>query len=524
MAQYAIYLRKSRADLDAEARGEGETLARHRNALTQLASARGLEIAHIYEEIATGDTIADRPQMQALLNAVSAGQYAGVIVNDADRLSRGDGIDQGIVKQTFYSTGTLIITPDRIYDPSNIADEDFFELSLFMARFEYRKIKHRMQTGRARSAAEGNYLGSRPVFGYRRVKRPDRSGWTLEPDPEQACIVRMIFDWYANGCGGRIVGSDTIAGMLNDMGLRTYLGGLYEGDRVRKILTNPIYIGTVSFNKRVKHVRYVGGKRVVTRDPNPQPIVVENAHPAIVDRDLFDRVQSMFAGHAKLPKNKSSPVSNVLAGLVHCSHCGHAMQRKPGVQGRPDLIGCVTPGCPTTAIYIPALESIILDALETWRARYSPSASGRDAPDIDSRADAVVAIDRQIATLSRQLDSLHDLLEQGVYDAQTFVRRRDDVTARIAAARQQRDALASKPTVSDLIRAEMPQIQYVLDAYPMTTDLSLKNQLLKSVISTVIYHKTQRCLRNQTPSDYLEIDVFPLGVDPKKIETASDVR
>ena len=51
---YLIYLRKSRADAEAEARGEGETLARHRTALLALARRMGLEIGGIYEEIVSG--------------------------------------------------------------------------------------------------------------------------------------------------------------------------------------------------------------------------------------------------------------------------------------------------------------------------------------------------------------------------------------------------------------------------------------------------------------------------------------
>lgn len=90
MEQYALYLRKSRADLDAEQRGEGETLAKHRAALTDFAHRRGLMIVREYAEIVSGDSIAARPQMQTLLDDVKRGTYAGVIVNDIDRLGRGD--------------------------------------------------------------------------------------------------------------------------------------------------------------------------------------------------------------------------------------------------------------------------------------------------------------------------------------------------------------------------------------------------------------------------------------------------
>lgn len=55
---YAIYLRKSRVDLEAEAHGEGDTLARHRKTLLALAAAQQLNVTHIYEEVVSGDTIA----------------------------------------------------------------------------------------------------------------------------------------------------------------------------------------------------------------------------------------------------------------------------------------------------------------------------------------------------------------------------------------------------------------------------------------------------------------------------------
>lgn len=139
MDQYALYLRKSRADLDAEARGEGETLAKHRAALTDYARRRGLLIVREYAEIVSGDTIAARPQMQQLLEDVKAGMYAGVIVNDVDRLGRGDSIDQEIIKLTFAAAHCIIITPSRDIDPANPTDDDMLDFSMFMARFEYKK-------------------------------------------------------------------------------------------------------------------------------------------------------------------------------------------------------------------------------------------------------------------------------------------------------------------------------------------------------------------------------------------------
>ena len=69
---YALYLRKSRADLEAEAHGEGDTLARHEHILMELAKSRALPIGAIYREIVSGERIANRPVMQQLLSEVVA--------------------------------------------------------------------------------------------------------------------------------------------------------------------------------------------------------------------------------------------------------------------------------------------------------------------------------------------------------------------------------------------------------------------------------------------------------------------
>ena len=507
MAEYAIYLRKSRADEEAERRGEGETLARHRRALTQLAEQCGYNVVHIYEEIASGDSISGRPEMQKLLHAVGQGMYAGVIVNDMDRLARGDSIDQGIIKQTFYATNTLIITPIKIYDPSNIADDDFFDISMFFARFEYKHSTRRMQTGRSRSAAEGNYLGSRVTYGFKKIKRRDRSGFTLEIDPERAEIVRLVFNWYAYGENGKPLGADEIANRLNSMGLRTDLGHMFDGGRIRVMLQNPSYIGQTSWNKRVKKVRFIDGVKTIERVKNPNPIVVDNAHPAIIDQELWDRVQYMFATHQKRPKNSDAPLQNPLAGLVRCAQCGYFMQRKNGTPPRPDLIWCSRKGCSTTGIYVPVLENTILEGLEGWVAEYSqPAQSLAPQADVDAPARA---IEKQLATFKKQMDSLHDLVEQGVYSVADFVRRRDDLNSRIEAAQAQLDEIKNNPSTEDLIRAQLPQIIHVLESYPLTDDAMLKNELLKSVLSYVDYSKTKKCMRNENPADFLDITLYP---------------
>ena len=141
--EYAIYLRKSRADMEAEAKGEGETLARHEHILLELANKKGLRIGKVYREIVSGETIESRPEMQKLLSDVKLGKWKGVLVVEVERLARGETIDQGVVAKAFRISNTKIVTPMKTYDPNDEFDEEYFEFGLFMSRREYKVINRR---------------------------------------------------------------------------------------------------------------------------------------------------------------------------------------------------------------------------------------------------------------------------------------------------------------------------------------------------------------------------------------------
>ena len=73
--EYAIYLRKSRKDREAEKQGQGETLARHKRILLDLAQKYDYKIGKVYKEIVSGESIAERTEMQSLLKDVEAKKW-----------------------------------------------------------------------------------------------------------------------------------------------------------------------------------------------------------------------------------------------------------------------------------------------------------------------------------------------------------------------------------------------------------------------------------------------------------------
>lgn len=503
---YAMHLRKSRADLKAEARGEGESLARHERRLRDFADRMQLDITAVYREIISGDKLADRPEMQRLLADVSAGLYDGVLTIEVSRLTRGDLMDQGRIINTFKFSGTKIITPEHTYDLMEDWDEDVITSDMMMARREYKYIKRRLQRGRIASATEGLWQGPVP-FGYRKVKIQRGKGWTLEPDPEQAPLVQMIYDMYAKDH----VGGSTIAHRLNALGSRTTRGNLWTADTVVHLMQSPVYLGMVRWNDRVSVTRMVDGAPVTRREKSDVPILSEGKHPALVSPEVWEAAQQARRSHDLTRNHRAAPVRNPLAGLVYCAECGLAMTRKDNGNSRGskyDMLRCPRHGCPTTATALSLVEKAVLDTLASWVVQASAPVS--KAP--DSRQASALSVARAtLERLSAQRERIYAAYEDGAYDTATFVRRRTEKDAEIEAAQAELASLenASTPTPEEIIRLQLPQIRHVLDVYDLTQEPIERNKLLKTVIARIDYRKTTRCYRNQDPASFLTLTMYP---------------
>lgn len=507
---YLIYLRKSRADIEAEARGEGETLARHEKILLELAKRSKLPIGDIYREVVSGETIAARPVMQQLLSEVEQGIWEGVLVVEIERLARGATIDQGIIAQTFKFSNTKIVTPMKTYDPNNEFDEEFFEFGLFMSRREYKTINRRLQQGRIQSVKEGRYVGNKPPYGYQRVKIQNGKGYTLTPDPDQADVVKMIFDLYVT----QRTGVSLIVRKLNDLKIPPAKGDVWVNASIQTIIRNPVYIGKIRWNSRPAKKKMVDGQMIKER-PRAHPdqwILVDGLHQAIVDQDTFNQAQNYLAQNPSRPCPKNSIIRNPLGGLIVCGLCGRKMVRRPYNQKQlPDTLMCPSTACQNISSQLHYVEEKLLLVLEGWLHQYKLNWSENvESPQrdlqIDLKKKSLKRLDDELKNLEKQMDNLHTLLEQGVYSTETFLERSRILNERMTAARADQKGLLNELRLAE-VREEsqrniIPRVEKVLKLYRLTEDPGIKNELLHEVITKAIYTKKVKGRWNAKPDDF----------------------
>lgn len=488
-SRYAMYLRKSRADLELEALGNGETLARHRTMLLDLAARMEILTDQIteYREVVSGESIAARPEMQRLLNDVYLKKYAGVLVVEVERLARGNTKDQGEVADAFQYSNTMIITPSKVYNPSNEFDQEYFEFGLFMSRREYKTIKRRMEAGRIQSVHEGNYVGSSRPYGYN-IKRINKKERILVVNEAEAPVVKQIFNWFTEDrktCG-------QIAKDLTKAGILTLTGNTeWNRGTVKDILNNIHYTGYVRWNRRRSTKEYdaeTGSLNQHKRRLTPEDYqVFKGKHEALISKEQFDFAQTLFTG--QVPVHVNDLVANPFAGILVCAGCGKAMRYQHYKKALPRYAHIDSVNCTKKSVSAQAMNAAIVEALQTFIDDFTVEI--KNASQAEKTGNYEALIEQSKKELKKQeatKEKLFDLLEDGTYTKEEFIERKQICLDRIEIIKNQIKNLQDhQPKIIDY-KEKTVTIQHCIEMLNNdSVSPKSKNDFMKTFIDRIEY-------------------------------------
>lgn len=508
-----MYLRKSRTD--DPALSVEEVLSKHEQMLDDWTlrnipdAGRTIPEGNRYREVVSGETIESRPRVQELLRRIESPRVKAVLIVEPQRLSRGDLEDIGRLVKLLRYSNTIVITLQYTYDLRDERDRDMFERELKRGNEFLEYQKRIMNNGRLLSVQNGNFIGQKPPYGYRKIVIKDgkRKCHTLEPDPETAPIVKMVFELYASGAS-----ANQIAKTLRNMGISTADGGRWVTSSVKQMLTNDHYIGMVHWNKR-KTVKVVeDGEVIATRPRSSDFLVYPGKHPPIIDKELWDAVQAI---KGKLPPVKDrAKNANPFAGLVFCQ-CGARMSRRQymrdGIERcAPRLLCDNQTECGTASCTLSEFTESVIEAMEKAIADFDLK--------LETAPEADMALQEQVvAQLEKRLDELNRL-ELAQWDKYTQERMPkhifDQLNDRLI---QERNSVLSELQAA---KAEVPQkIDYAQkrETFAATVktlqdpDASIKekNLLLKQCIEKIVYNRKKKQSDNRrfgTPEP-MELDI-----------------
>ena len=267
------------------------------NACRKFAQRQGIEIVGTYDDRAMTGTSDRRPGFQRMIQDAEQGGWEYVIVYSLDRFAR-DRYDSAVYKRQLKNHGVRVLSAmENISDdPSGVLMESLLE---GLAEYYSKELAQKINRGMDDNARRCMVNGAAPL-GY--VRGPDGKFAICEPE---AAIVQEIYRRVRDG-----EQLTQIYQNLNDRGIRTKRGNLWNKSSCNKLLSNERYTGVYIY----KDIRIPGGM------------------PQIIPQQLFDAVQLIL-------HNKSNPRSGgpgpqrrrqddgiyYLTGKLFCGHCHSPM-------------------------------------------------------------------------------------------------------------------------------------------------------------------------------------------------------
>jgi len=240
----AIYVRVS----TEEQAKEGISLDAQKDRCVKFCDAKGWEVVKIYEDAGYSAGTMKRPAFQQLLEDVSQKRFETLLVFKVDRFSRNLKDLIGILED-LKGHGVNFTSVTEPIDTTTAMGEAFFQIIGVFAQLERSMVKERVETVFRKKLEDGEYLNRAPMgYIYRNGK--------LAVNPEEAEKVREIFAMWAAGVHYREIAEK----------FSIPFSTLYV------IVKNPTYIGKIKYRDEL----------------------FDGIHPAIVDEQLFEQVNSMI--------------------------------------------------------------------------------------------------------------------------------------------------------------------------------------------------------------------------------------
>ncbi|GHU52469.1 hypothetical protein FACS1894132_02170 [Clostridia bacterium] len=286
------------------------------------------EFAGVYPDYAETGTKDQRPEFQRMLADCRAGKIDMVITKSVTRFARNTVTTLEAVRELKLLGMDVFFEKENIHSMSGDGELMLSILASY-AQEESRSASENVKW-RLRSKFKEGRPSSTVIMGYKLVDG------TFIIVPEEAEVVRMIFDDFLSG-----MGRNAIMKKLTELDVPNKRGGSWTETTIYTMLRNEKYVGDLCLQKWFSE-NHISKKKRMNKGELPQ-YYVENSHEPIIDRDTFIKVQAELDRRAalhSLPPRKSEPYQ--FTGKIVCGQCGKNYRRKINGTGKKAVWVCGT--------------------------------------------------------------------------------------------------------------------------------------------------------------------------------------
>lgn len=265
----------------------------------------------------SGTQTRQRDEYRRLFEDMSEDKFDVIVIKAQERLMRNTKdwyifVDRLVtndiklymyLENTFYTTDNSLITGIKAI----MAEEYSRDLSKKLNNSNKRRIE------KAKKGEDFNCMGSGQTYGFYIVK----GKWYI--DEEQAVIVKEVFEAY-----DRLNSITKTRDYINEKGYKNQHGRHFVPDTIRRILRNEMHKGVLVLNR---NYRDFDKKKILTR-PKEEWIYIYDKIPAIVDTELWDRVNTQLDKHISSDNRGKNTHTYSFSAKIYCKHCGAPLWAK----------------------------------------------------------------------------------------------------------------------------------------------------------------------------------------------------
>ena len=313
----AIYCRLSRED---SADSESESIQNQKAMLSDYADSMDWEVYKIYADDDYSGADRSRPEWNAMLAAAAGGCFGVIVCKNLSRFTRDMEIVEKYIHGLFPLWGVRFVAVLDNIDTEIRGNKKARQINGLVNEWYLEDLSENIRTVLDRKRHAGKYIGSRPLYGYKKDLSDHNK---LVIHEENAITVKNIFGMYLSGMGVCSIAKTLNQSLIPSPGSMQKNSGknLWNHTAVTRILKNEMYTGTMVQGKKVKP-SYKSGR--LLGQPKEKWIKVENTHESIIGKCTFDEVQRLIEG-----KTRSCAAGEIhlLAGILKCADCGGPMRR-----------------------------------------------------------------------------------------------------------------------------------------------------------------------------------------------------
>lgn len=387
MKRAALYIRVS----TMEQAKEGYSIPAQTDKLKAFAKAKDMAVTKIYTDPGFSGAKMERPALQEMISDIQNKKIDVVLVYKLDRLSRSQKNTLYLIEDVFLKNNVDFISMQESFDTSTPFGRATIGMLSVFAQLERDTITERMHMGRTERAKQGYYHGSGIVpLGY------DYVDGELIINDYEAQIIQEIYDLYVNqGKGQQYITKRMVAKYPDKVKTLTI---------VKYALTNPLYIGKISWDGKV----------------------YDGHHTPIIDKSMYDKAQEIIARKAQKGGEQHGNQLGLLLGITYCGKCGAKVFRyvSGGRKYRYNYYMCrsvkkMLPSlvkdwnCKQPSLRQEVVEKKVIDSLKSLDFKKIE----RELKQVENKTKSkITTINNQISKKHNEKQKILDLYQYGTFD------------------------------------------------------------------------------------------------------------